>query len=190
MAELPVSTRWTIDDLHRLPADETKRYEVIDGELFVSTTPRFEHQFACARSIVDLGNWNDQVGLGVVLVAPGLIFSHRDGVAPDLAWISHTRLAAILRDDGHLWGPPELVVEVLSPGAENERRDREVKLRLYSRFGVDEYWLLDWRLKQVQVYRQLDGELRLVVTLGPQDELTSPVLPGFAVVVARLFLPA
>ena len=190
MAELPVPTRWTIDDLKLLPDDETKRYEVIDGELFVSTSPRFEHQFACTETILEVGNWNRLSGLGVVLVAPGLIFSRNDGVEPDLAWISHARLAAVLRDDGHLWGPPELVVEVLSPGAENERRDREVKLRLYSRFGVDEYWLLDWRIKQVQVYRRLDGDLRLAATLGPQDELTSPVLPGFSVAVARLFPPA
>ena len=176
MAELPVPTRWTIDDLKLLPDDETKRYEVIDGELFVSTTPRLEHQFACAQTILEVGTWNRLSGLGVVLVAPGLIFSRRDGVEPDLAWISHARLAAVLRDDGHLWGP-ELVVEVLSTGAENERREREVKLRLYSRFGVDEYWLLDWRLKQVQVYRRLDGDLRLAATLGPQDELALTCAP-------------
>jgi Uma2 family endonuclease len=190
MAELPVPTRWTIDDLKMLPQDETKRYEIIDGELFVSTSPRFEHQYACTQITIEVGNWNRLTGLGEVLIGPGIIFARHDGVEPDVVWISHARLAAILRDDGHLWGPPELVVEVLSPGAENERRDRQAKLRQYSRFQVEEYWLLDPRTRRVAVYRQQDGELRLVATLGPDDVLTSPLLPGFSVGVGRLFPPA
>jgi Uma2 family endonuclease len=102
-------------------------------------------------------------------------------------WVSHDRFSAAVRDDGHLWGPPELVVEVLSPGAANERRDRQVKLGLYSRMGVDEYWLLDWRVRQVQVYCRQGEKLVLAATLGPSDTLDSPVLPGFAVEVSRLF---
>ncbi len=105
----------------------------------------------------------------------------------DVVWVSHERLARIEGADGHLHGPPELVIEVLSPGPVNEERDRDTKLRLYSRYGVEEYWIVDPRARLVEVYRQRDGVLRLVATLGDADTLTSPLLPGFLLAERRLF---
>jgi Uma2 family endonuclease len=81
-----------------------------------------------------------------------------------------------------------LVVEILSPGTANERRDREAKLKLYSRRGVLEYWIVDWHAQQIEMYRREALALRLVATLYPADTLTSPLLPGFACQVATLFL--
>jgi Uma2 family endonuclease len=78
-------------------------------------------------------------------------------------------------------------VEVLSPGASNERRDREAKLKLYSAWGVQEYWIVDWRGQCVAVYRRRQARLRLASTLGRDDTLTSTLLPGFAIAVAQLF---
>jgi Uma2 family endonuclease len=108
-------------------------------------------------------------------------------VAPDVIWISRARRTAIELDDGHLHGPPELMVEILSPGAANERRDRERKLRQYSAYGVDEYWIVDQRAQTVAIYRRQNAQLDLVATLQRDDTLTSPLLPGFALPVARLF---
>jgi Uma2 family endonuclease len=104
-----------------------------------------------------------------------------------VAWISNERLGAVLDDAGHLTGAPELVVEVLSPGAQNERRDRQAKRKLYEMQGVREYWIADWRLRQVEVYRREEGMLRLITTLLVEDTLTSPLLPGFSCPVERLF---
>jgi len=89
---------------------------------------------------------------------------------------------------GHLTAAPELIVEVLSPGAENQRRDRDLKLRLYSARGVQEYWIIDWQLQQVEVYRRERTALRLVTTLFARDELTSLLLPDFSCSVAQLFI--
>ena len=80
-----------------------------------------------------------------------------------------------------------LVVEVLSLGNDNERRDRELKLKLYSERGVQEYWIIDWRKQQVEVYRRDQAVLRLVNTLFPSDQLNSPLLPGFVYPLAQLF---
>lgn len=107
---------------------------------------------------------------------------------PDVVWISKERLATSLDESGHLTVAPELIVEVLSPGTDNERRDRETKLKLYTSRGVQDYWILDWRLKQVEVYRRQIGLLQLIHTLFPGDILTSPLLPGFACDVERLFI--
>lgn len=105
-----------------------------------------------------------------------------------MVWISKERLAILLDSQGHLTGAPELVVEVLSSGTENERRDREVKLKLYGSRGVQEYWILNWQLQQVEVYRREKAVLKLVATLLTTDELSSPLLPNFVCPVARLFV--
>ena len=106
---------------------------------------------------------------------------------PDVVWASKERLALLLDDAGHLTAAPELIVEVLSLGTDNERRDREVKLKLYSSRGVREYWIADWRKQQVEVYRREGATLVLVATLFSDDELTSPLLPGFSCSLGQIF---
>ncbi len=181
--------RWTIADLDALPDEPGTRYEIIDGELFVTRQPHFGHQECTGRCVTVLNNWNDRTGLGRVAAAPGVIFGESDAVAPDIVWVSHERYARLLDDAGHLQGAPELAVEVLSPGARNRRRDLELKLRLYSERGVDEYWIVDWRAQSAAVYRRQTGRLRLAATLGAADTLTSPLLPDFSVAVGYLFQP-
>ncbi len=175
MAE-PSVRRWTVADLDALPetVDGWRvRYEIIDGELFVSRAPGDDHQYACAEITYELVNWNRTAGNGQVLVGPGVIFSIADAVEPDIVWISHERLARFEEADQHLHGAPELVVEVLSPGAANLRRDLDRKLRLYSERRVLEYWAADPRAATVRVYRPGPaGALTLVATLGPDDTLT------------------
>ncbi len=65
-----------------------------------------------------------------------------------------------------------------------------MKLRLYSRQGVEEYWLVDWRMRTVEVFRRAEDALLPVATLTDGDALTSPLLPGFACPVARLWPPS
>ena len=97
-----------------------------------------------------------------------------------MVWISQERLKTALHKDGKLHNAPELVIEVLSPGAENERRDREVKLKLYSRRNVKEYWVVNWRERTLEAYRREDAVLTLEKTLEETDVLQSPLLPGFS----------
>jgi len=87
-----------------------------------------------------------------------------------------------------LHAAPELMIEVLSPGKKNEGRDRQAKLKLYSRRGVLEYWIVDWRQRRVEVYRRDQIALRLTSTLYAQDTLQSPLLPGFACQISALFM--
>src|SRR5712691_7943129 len=151
-------TRWTTSDIALLP-DNGTRYEIIDGELYMSRQPHWHHQRTCGNVYVELRAWSPTSGLGQACMTPGVLFT----------------------------GAPELAVEVLSPGVENERRDREAKLKLYESRGVREYWIVDWRLQQLEVYRRDQAMLRLVATLFTEDVLTSPLLPGFSCPVARLF---
>jgi len=178
--------RWTTADLELLP-DNGDRYEIVDGELFVTRAPHWDHQEVADNICTELKLWSRQTGLGKVVTSAGIIFTDADNVIPDVVWISKERLASVLDDAGHLTAAPELVVEVLSPGQENERRDKQVKLKLYATQGVREYWIVDRLLQQIQIYRREQATLVLVATLFSSDNLTSPLLPGFTCPVASLF---
>jgi Uma2 family endonuclease len=180
------SLRWTSADLELLP-DDGKRYEIIDGELYVSKQPHWYHQLVCSELTIPLGNWSHETGAGLVIGAPGVIFADDDDVAPDLVWISRERFAMALEPDGKFHAAPDIAVEVLSPGSTNERRDREAKLKLYSRRGVREYWIADWQRRQIEVFRREDTGLELVATLLEGDTLRSTLLPGFALSLSDLF---
>jgi len=180
--------RWTSTDLESMP-DDGKRYEIIDGELYVSKQPSWHHQQTCFLIAKALDSWNDKTGAGQINLAPGLIFAEDDDVAPDVVWLSNERLVVTLADDGKLHSAPELVIEVLSPGRTNEKRDREAKLKLYSLRGVSEYWIIDRLWQQIEVYRRHDLALHLVATLQAEDTLTTALLPGFACSLLTLLPP-
>lgn len=189
------SVQWTIHDLEVLPQNEWNRYEIIAGELFVTRAPHWRHQHTSQKIARYLDEWSERSGSGKAIMAPGIIFADSDSVIPDVVWISQERLAQIEDEAGHLLGAPELIVEVLSPGSTNERRDspretlpeREAKRKQYSVYGVQEYWICDCLLRQVEVYRRQDAVLTLVATLMGQDEITSPLLPNFRCAIARFF---
>ncbi|CAN1210940.1 Putative restriction endonuclease domain-containing protein [Tumidithrix helvetica PCC 7403] len=184
----PPTLRWTTRDLEALPDDEWVRREIIDGELFVTRAPHFGHQRAGFRVGYLLELWSESTGLGTVIPTPGVIYTDTDNVIPDLVWVSRDRLALLLDEAGHLTGSPELVIEILSEGSTNEQRDRSAKLKLYSQQGVCEYWIVNWQLKQVEVYLREDAKLTLIATLFEKDELTSPLLPNFYCRVAQFFV--
>lgn len=183
------SLRWTTRDLDAMPDDGGwKRYEIIDGELFVTRAPHIRHQGAAGKLHVRLGTWSETTGTGSAFQTPGVIFTPNDAVIPDVVWISRERLASGIDQAGHLTVAPELMVEVLSPGDLNEQRDKEVKLKLYSLHGVQEYWIVNWQLKTLEIYRRTDAQLQLAATLLDGDSLTSPLLPEFSASIAQIFM--
>jgi Uma2 family endonuclease len=187
--------RWTTSDLELLPQDEWIRREIIDGELFVTRAPEWKHQRTCGKIFRQLDIWSESTGLGQASIAPGIIFSEADNVIPDVVWASKERLVILLDEAGHLTGAPELVVEVLSPGNDNQRRDKEAKLKLYSARGVQEYWIANWQCQTLEIYRRDNAQLHLIATLidflqksgkgergrgkAPFFPLTFPLFPVF-----------
>lgn len=185
--------QFTVDGLENMP-DDGNRYEVIDGELYVTAAPHFEHQAALDQIIIALGIWHAATGRGWPVSGAGVKFAFNAGVIPDLLWVSDQRLPVVTinprtgQPDGKFHAAPDLVVEVLSPGRDNEQRDREIKLTLYSRRGVREYWIVDRAARTVEVYRRNGAAtLELAATLTLGDTLTSPLLPDFALPVDQIF---
>ena len=186
MTTLSNRVRWTTADIALFPNDD-KRYEIIGGELIVTRAPSWSHQEVAGRIFAVLDSWCLATGLGRAAFGPGIIFTDEDNVIPDVVWASNERLNLLLDEAEHLTGAPELVVEVLSPGTKNEQRDKQLKLKLYSQQGVQEYWIVSRELRQVQVYRRDNALLTLIMTVQDTDLLTSPLLPDFSCSLSRIF---
>jgi Uma2 family endonuclease len=182
------SLYWTTADLDAMPDDGGwLRHEIIEGELYVTVAPHIRHQSAAGKIQVQLQNWSEETGLGLSVQTPGLVFTTIDAVIPDVVWASKSRIEQGIDTAGHFTIAPELVVEILSSGAQNEQRDKSIKLKLYSRYGVQEYWIVNWQLQTLEIYRRTDAQLQLVATLLVGDTLTSPLLPGFKAEIDRIF---
>jgi Uma2 family endonuclease len=180
---MPISTKFTYEDLKLIPPDRN-RYEIVDGELFVTPAPRTLHQRITGNIFVPLHQHVRQHRLGEVFVAPyDVVFAVGTVLEPDILFVSSSRLHYIGEDN--LSGPPDLVVEVISEST--KRLDREVKLKQYALYGVSEYWLVDPEGKSVEVFRLKGKEYELVARLGFGDTLTSPLLPGLKLPVASLW---
>ena len=179
---------WTVEDLDTMPDDGGwKRYEIVSGELLVTRAPHIRHQGAASKLNTRLENWSEKTGLGRAFQTPGVIFTGIDAVIPDVVWASNERLETGLDEAGHFIVAPELMIEVLSAGDKNEQRDKRLKLKLYSLHGVHEYWIVNWRLKEIEIYRREETVLQKVATLLTNNKLTSPLLPDFECSVESIF---
>jgi Uma2 family endonuclease len=175
----------TVEDLDLFP-DDGNRYELIEGELFVSRAPRLFHQVVVGNAFSEIRNFLDNHPLGLVVYGPGVIFSQFSGVIPDVVFITNEQRGDIASGD-KITGAPSLVIEVLSPGVENERRDRIAKRALYAKYGVKEYWIIDCESRAIEVYVLEAQTLKFAAVFKETDEITSSVLPGFHCKVAAIF---
>ncbi len=179
--------RLTNADLEAMPEDGN-RYEVIDGELFVSSAPAVIHQRILVRIVLTIGAYLREHPIGEILPGVGVVFDEYNGVIPDLVFATHERMRKTVAS-GCFQAAPDIAIEILSPGASNERRDRSVKRKLYSSRGVSEYWIVDPVNRSVEMHRRdAGGNLAFETSFLDSDELTSGLLPGFAVCIDTLFV--
>jgi Uma2 family endonuclease len=177
----------TIADLEAMPDDDGNRYELIEGELFVSCAPGLTHQIVSDNIVYLIRRYLDKNPIGTVVSTIGLILSNYSGVIPDIVFFKHESTERVVSGE-RLTSAPELVIEILSSGSENIRRDRVSKHRLYGKYQVPEYWLIDRGQESIEIYRLHDRELQLAAILTGTDELTTPVLPGFSCSARQVFI--
>jgi Uma2 family endonuclease len=175
----------TIDDLDAMP-DDGNRYELIEGEMYTSRAPSITHQCALHNLQMGFGAYLSKNPLGFVVPGPGVIFDDFNAVIPDIVFVSNERRVEIALGD-RFTAAPDLAIEIVSPGMENERRDSIIKRRLYGRFGVKEYWLVYLASRSLELYELGEEGLELVATFSGDDEITSSLLPGFRLKLADLF---
>ena len=172
----------TVADLEKYP-DDGNRYELIEGELYVSTAPGIPHQLVLQNLQVAFVTFLRQNPIGRLVPGAGVVFSNFDAVIPDLVFVTNERWSQIVANN-RFNAAPDIVIEVLSPGSENRRRDLIAKRRLYQNYGVQEYWIVDQENQSVLVLRFTKAD---EVTFNSSDTLRSDVLPGFEITVDSLF---
>lgn len=178
----PGKSIYTYDDY--LAIDDGNRYEIIEGELVLTPSPGFIHQYIAAKIETALRVFVERNNLGTVLIAPfDVVLSERVVLQPDVLFVSRERYHLITATC--LKGGPDLVVEVISPGS--GRRDRVNKSRLYRKYGVKEYWLVDPEAKTVEVLAADDRGWYQAGAYDEEDTLTSPLLPGLEVKLKDIF---
>jgi Uma2 family endonuclease len=166
--------RFLASDIWDAP-DNGKKYEVIDGDLYVSPPPVWQHQFQLNKLNKRVITWVDDHRLGYVVTAPtGVVLDDENGLEPDLIFIFHEH-AHIIQGRG-VFGAPDLVVEVLSPSTEG--RDRGLKLRCYAAAGVPHYWILDTDGPRIEERVLGEDGYRLVGTFGPGEVFHPTIFPG------------
>jgi Uma2 family endonuclease len=176
----------TVADLDALP-DDGNRYELIEGELFVSRAPGIPHQRVLQNLQVALAHYLAKNPIGILVPGAGAVLSEYDAVIPDLALVLSEHWEKVVSEDRFVMAP-DLVAEIISPGKENRRRDLIVKRQVYAKYSVKEYWILDPERRSVMVF-SLEGQtLKENSTLTAEEELSSPLFPGLAVRVSALFL--
>lgn len=167
------STRITAQEYYQMP--EYARHDLIqliDGEVIVGVPPVPIHQEIVLATAILLKQMATAAG-GQVYIAPvEVYFDEFNSLEPDALYLAPESRCTV--EDKRLVGPPELVVEVLSPSS--VRHDRTVKFLVYEKHGVREYWLIDPTHRLIEVWRLEGDSFAQQGVYTPADSFASSVL--------------
>ncbi|MFQ6092630.1 MAG: Uma2 family endonuclease [bacterium] len=185
MRKQPLLTKpikFTYEDYVHFPED--KRCEIIDGEVYMVPAPVPYHQDVLRKLMVILNEFVEKNGLGRVYFAPcDVVLSEIDIVQPDMLFVSRERLPIIT--EKNIQGAPDLIIEIVSPSSDYE--DRVIKRKLYSKYGVKEYWLVELEKGEVEVMALRESGLEVVKTYSRGDVLESLILEELTVELHEIF---
>lgn len=182
-------TLFTLADC--LTWDEDKRIEIINGEAFMMATPSRTHQKISMELSRQLANYLEGKQCEVYPAPFGVRLFEQAGdspenvdtlVEPDISVVCDRNKL----DDHGCKGAPDMIIEILSPSS--LRHDRLVKLNLYQRAGVREYWIVDPENRSVMVFLpDGGGTLRLYEDYGRNDVAKVNVLDGCFIELSKVF---
>lgn len=182
MPDLILPRRATYDDYRRFP-DDGKRYEIIDGEIFMTPAPSPRHQYASKRLQRILERYfEDRLGHQVFDAPLDVILSREDVVQPDLIVVERRQISA-----RGIEGPPLLVVEIISPSRTDY--DRLTKARRYAALGVPHYWIVDPDARTLECFALEGDSYRLHASASGGETLAAPAFAGLTIPLADLWLP-
>ncbi|MCP4251397.1 MAG: Uma2 family endonuclease [bacterium] len=182
---IPERIRLNYTDYCALP-DDGKRYQILDGVLHVSPSPRTIHQRVVFRLGRMLAGYAESHDLGEILIAPmDVLLGDEDIVQPDVIFISRANAAIITEDN--IKGVPDLLIEVLSPTRpELDTRD---KRQVYARCGVPFYWLVDPVARTLTELELVDEDYGTVVVCQAGDTFSPRLWPDLSIDLNKLWMP-
>ncbi len=176
---------WSYEEYLTLP-DDGRRYEIIEGELYMANAPSSDHQFIVTELSAEMRNFVKANKLGRVLVAPFEVHLSETTrpVQPDILFVKAERWPN--QKISFFKGAPDLIVEVISPSS--FRLDRVTKFTAYEQAKVREYWIVNPVTKIVEVYvLSGGGEYGLLGEFSGNEVIKSMVLDGLEIVNSSLF---
>lgn len=182
MSKTITNIKFTYQDYFLLPED--KRYEIIEGELFMVPALGFSHQSVSKNLFRELDDYVRAKERGLVLYAPiDVVLSKETVVQPDILFISKERLSIIT--EKNIREAPDLIVEIISPAT--RKKDQILKRKLYAKFGVEEFWLVDPERKEIEVLSLEKGDYKRVDVYRRDEILCSPLLKDLRITVDKIF---
>jgi Uma2 family endonuclease len=182
MALTKPAGEWRYEDLLSLPEDG-KRYEIIEGVLYEMPAPIWIHALTIRNLMFLLGPVIDALGGWLVTAPVDVFFRGADPVQPDMVIMLPGSAARPVHRG--VEGPPDLLIEVLSPS--NQGHDLLTKRALYARAGVREYWIVDPDSRTISVLSLERDALHAVYEGVDRGEVVSPLLDGTSFPISRIF---
>lgn len=182
---MTVQVKFTYDDYLLFP-DDGRRHELIDGEHYMPPSPSERHQRIALNLAYAIAAFLKHSPVGRLYTAPfDVVFSNLDVVQPDLVFVSSARTSIITAKN--IQGVPDLLIEILSETT--RKTDEIIKRKLYERYGVQEYWIVDPELEAVKVYRMTPHGYSRVAELSHEasDILSTFLLPELSISLIDLF---
>jgi len=165
--------------------DDLNRHEIIDGEHYVTPSPGTRHQKLSIKLSLILYQWVESHSLGDVFNAPAdVVLSETDVVVPDIIYVSRSNSSIIT--DKNIQGAPDLIIEILSPSTAS--RDIGIKKRLYEKYGVKEYWILDPDQQTIAIFTLTSGRFSETPKLTVKNELSSALFPSLKIPLSSIFI--
>lgn len=172
----------TVEDYRATP--EGTRYQLIEGELIMSPSPNRFHQDIVLNLVETIRVYLRRRPVGRLYSAPFDVYlGEHDVFQPDIIVVTNANLDR-LADDG-LHGAPDLVIEILSP--RTAQLDKKNKRRVYARAGVQELWLVDPLLLQIQIYELAKNPAKPTRLIEEDETFSSPLLPELTLSAAEIF---
>ena len=176
--------KFTYEDYRNLPESETKRYELLEGDIVMVPSAATYHQRISVRLQYILEGLVQQHSLGSIYSAPcDVVLSEENVVQPDIFFVSKAR-SQIIKEEC-IEGAPDLVIEILSPATSG--RDRTYKRTLYARHGVQEYWLVDPKEQAVEVLTLSQAQFKPTRIYRKADVLKSALLSNLEINLSEIF---
>jgi len=183
MTKLNTKIKFTYKDYKSLPESETRRYELLEGELIMVPSPSFEHQRISRNLEFIMHSFVQEKNLGTIIHAPLDVHLGEDVVQPDILFISQGRSPIITEEE--IRGAPDLVIEILSPAT--AERDQTYKKTLYARHEVKEYWIVDPEEKTIKVMTLGKAGFESSGKYGKSDILRSSIFSGLIITLSEVF---
>ena len=165
-------------------SEDGRRYEIHGGELVVVAAPLARHQIAAFEVATVLNDYGHRSGGRAVIAPFDIVFDEYDVAQPDVVFFRAER-SHLVRPDVVTRSAPDIAVEVLSPSTASVDRGR--KMRMFARYGVPEYWIVDPVDRQVEVHVLEDGAYRQAQVATGGNIVRSVLLPDLSFTAAGIF---